>query len=298
MQYLKIKFVLLIYREIYMKLFSSRSTLHIAENIGLKKGACTIKNFNDGELFVRIDENVDKQTVWVMASTPAPAENLFELFFLCDALKRAGAHLNVCITYLAYARQIVASPGEAWTAYVIADFIKRFSINKLYIIHPHSKALHNLLPFEAIRDTNFFCTQAEEFDAIAAPDKGASQFAEEVARLCNKDLVLLSKKRPEKERVEITAIQGAVDHKKILLIDDIISTARTITESAHALKSLGAYSVSAAATHGVFSPGAYELLEQSPLEKIFVTNTIANKSQGKITVVDTSAFIQKIMQEK
>jgi ribose-phosphate pyrophosphokinase len=106
---------------------------------------------------------------------------------------------------------------------------------------------------------------------------------------------LLSKTRPEKEQVAITAVNGDVAHKKILLVDDIISTGRTLAECSHALAKLGATSVSAAATHGVFSPGSYELLEQSPLEKITVTNTIAEHKRGKIAIVDTSPFIQKII---
>lgn len=279
-----------------MKLFSTRSAQHLAANISLDHGACTIKQFSDGELFVRIDEDVQSKHIWILASTPPPAENLFELFFLCDALLKAGANLNVCITYLSYIRQIVAAPGESCTAHVIANFIKSFPINNLYIMHPHSTILHNFLPFTMIRDTDFFCRQAAGFDAIAAPDKGATLLAQEIATSCKKELILLSKTRPDKEQVEITAVNGQPAHKKILLVDDIISTGRTITQCAHALKKLGAIEVAAAATHGVFSPDCYQLLEQSPLSTISVTNTIAQQAKGKITVVDTSPFIQKIMQ--
>ena len=95
-----------------MILFSTRSTRHLASNIALRPGVCTIKQFSDGELFVRIDEDVQGQHVWVLAGTQSPAEHLLELFFLCDALVRAGAHINLFITYFAYARQIVQSPGK------------------------------------------------------------------------------------------------------------------------------------------------------------------------------------------
>ena len=102
--------------------------------------------------------------------------------------------------------------------------------------------------------------------------------------------------RPDQEKVEIVSIDGQVARKKVLLVDDIISTGRTMTQCAQALKKLGATSVAAAATHGVFSPGCYQLLGQSPLDRIFTTNTIARGSHEKITVVDISQFIQKIMQ--
>ena len=89
-----------------MILFSTRSAQHLASKIALNHGSCTIKQFSDGEIFVRVDEDIQDKHVWVLASTQAPAENLLELFFLCDALKRAGAHMSVLITYFAYARQV------------------------------------------------------------------------------------------------------------------------------------------------------------------------------------------------
>ena len=271
------------------------TTRHLASNIALKPGRCTVKQFSDGELFVRIDEDVQGKDVWLLVGTHAPAEHLLEFFFLCDALQRAGAHVNVFISYFAYARQVVAAPGEAHSAQVISTIIKNFALPTLYIMHPHSSLLHDFLAFTAVRDIDFFCKQAEAYDAIASPDKGAFALAQEVAQICGKDLILLTKMRPEKEEVRIVSIEGQAAGKKVLLVDDIISTGRTITESARALKKLGASSIAAAATHGVFSPGSFQLLEQGPLEKIFVTNTIAQNSHGKITVVDISQFIQKIM---
>jgi ribose-phosphate pyrophosphokinase len=174
-----------------MKLFSTRSARHIASHIALEQGACTIKQFSDGELFIRIDEKVQSEHVWVLASTQAPADNLLEFFFLCNALLKAGAKLHVIITYLSYIRQIVAAPGEAHTIEVIADFIKDLPLTQLYIVHPHSLALLNLMPCTVVRDNDFFCDLAIQYDAIAAPDKGAAAFAHEIAESFNKKLILL-----------------------------------------------------------------------------------------------------------
>jgi ribose-phosphate pyrophosphokinase len=278
-----------------MILFSTNATRHLASRIALQPGMCTIKQFNDGELFVRIDEDVQGKQVWVLAATQAPAHHLLELFFLLDALQRAGAHINLFITYFAYARQIIAAPGEACSACVITTFLKNFILIKTYILHPHSILLHDYLPFTAIRDMDFFCEQAAAYDAVAAPDKGAYALAKEIAEFCNKELIELTKMRPDHDTVEIVAINGSVEHKKVLLVDDIISTGRTLAQAASALKKLGAHSIAAAATHGVFSPGSHQLLEQSVLEKISVTNTIAQHSHGKITIIDISPLIQKIM---
>lgn len=278
-----------------MILFSTNSARHLAAQIPLRPGACTIKKFSDGELFVRIDEDVHDKAVWVLAATQAPAEHLLELFFLLDALQRSGAHINLFITYFSYARQVIAARGEACTAQVVSAVLKNFIIEKTYILHPHSNLLHDYLPFTAVRDVDFFCSQAESFDAIAAPDKGAFVLAREIAESCSKELILLTKTRPDHEKVKIVAVDGLVERKKVLLIDDIISTGRTITEAAHALKKMGAISVAAAATHAVLSSDARQLLEQSPLEKVYVTNSIAQASQGKITVIDISRFIQTSM---
>lgn len=280
-----------------MKLFSTNSAQHLATKIEFQQGLCTIKKFSDGEIFVRIDENVQDREIWVLAGTQAPAEHLFELFFLCNALERSGAKINLLITYFAYARQVVAQPTEACPVQVIGNIIKNFDIAKLFIIHPHSFLLHEFLEFDAVYNIDFFCKQAEGYDAIAAPDKGAFKLADDIARICKKDLVLINKMRPAQEQAKIISIDGQVINKKILLVDDIISTGRTITESAHALKKQGAASVAAAVTHGLFSPGSNRLIEQSPLERIYVTNTITQKSHEKVTVDDISKFIQKIMQQ-
>jgi ribose-phosphate pyrophosphokinase len=276
-----------------MLLFANRAAQHLAQKIDIPQGRCTIKNFSDGELYVRIDQDIQEQDVWVLASTPSPADNVLELLFLCDALSRAGAHINVFITYFAYARQIIAAPGEACTAYVIAKALQSTPFKSIYVMHPHCMLLQGCLPYVPIYDINFFCDRASSYDTIAAPDKGAAPLAKTIAQACNKGLLLLTKTRPAQEKVKILTAEGQVANKKILLVDDIISTARTITQCAKTLMDMGAVSVSAAASHGVFSPESQELIGHSYLEHVFVTNTIAQESRGIITVVDTSSCIQR-----
>jgi len=278
-------------------IFSNRAAQHIAQPIQLPRGKCTIKTFADGEIFVCIDEDVSNKKVWVMASTRPPADNLMELFFLLDALQRSGASVNVCIIYFAYARQILASPGEAESAQVICNIFKNFDIKQLLIIHPHTLLLQNYLSFKPIYDLDFFCEQARDYDAIAAPDEGAFAFAQKVAQTCNKTLIAITKTRHAQEAVKIISVDGHVPAKKILLVDDMISTGHTLVAAATELKKQGAHTISAAATHGLFAPGSQELIEQSILKHVYVSNTVAQQSQGKITVVDISATLGKIMSE-
>lgn len=280
-----------------MKIFYTSATKHFADHIKTHRGACTIKQFSDSEVYVRIDEDVQGKEVWVLSATQPPAEHLVELFFLLDALQRGGARINLFITYFGYARQVVAQPGEALSAQVISSFIQKFPLNKIYIMHPHSSLLHNFLPFTAVYDTNFFCKIATVYDAVAIPDAGAMEFGREIAQACSKELIVLSKKRLTEEEVEVTWLDGQVEGKNILLVDDIISTGRTLAHAAHVLKEKGAHHIAAAATHGIFAPGADYYLHESKLKAIFVTNTIIQHPRDKITVIDISRKITEIMEE-
>lgn len=282
-----------------MILFSTSTMLSVSKSLKFPQGSCTVKKFSDGELYIHINDDIKGKSVWLLAGTQPPAENMLELFFMLDALNRAGAvQINLFISYFAYARQLKAIKGEASSAQVICNILKNFPITKLFIVHPHdSLMLHDFLPYNDILDIQFFCDKAASFDAIAAPDKGALIFAEKVAKACNREIVFLTKTRPEQEQVEILSIEGSVTNKKILLVDDMISTGRTMIEAAEFLKKMGAKDVSVAVMHGVFSPGAHEALEKSIIEKIYVTNTIAQRTQGKIEVTDIGPLISKIINE-
>lgn len=279
-----------------MIVFYTSSTKHFAEHIKARTGACTIKQFSDGEVYVRVDEDVRDKEVWVLSAINPPAEHALELFFLLDALQRSGARINLFITYFGYARQVIAQPGEALSAQVISSFIQQFSIKKIYVMHPHSKLLHNFLSFTDVYAPDFFCSIAASYDAIAAPDAGVTDFAREIAKACNKDLIILTKTRPAHEEVVIEAIDGDAHDKKVLIVDDIISTGRTIVHAAYELKNRGATYVAAAAFHGIFAPGARDYLQVSSLDSIFVTNTIGQQPRGKIAVVDISKTLFNRMQ--
>jgi len=164
-------------------------------------------------------------------------------------------------------------------------------------MHAHdSPILQTFLPFKNVIDMGFFCNIAKHYDIIAAPDKGAAEFAQKVSTVSGKEIIFLEKCRPTHETVLIKAIDGNALGKKVLLVDDIISTGHTIIEASKTLIELGALEVSAAATHGIFSQETIQRLNQSSLKKIYVTNTLKQSPINKINIVDISKFIELITQ--
>ncbi|HVX00080.1 MAG TPA: ribose-phosphate pyrophosphokinase-like domain-containing protein, partial [Candidatus Babeliaceae bacterium] len=120
-----------------MKLFYTSSTEYLRNRISLSSGSYIRKQFSDGELYIKLTENVTNQEVWVIASTYSPSYNLRELFLLLDALERNGATINLFMPYFGYARQDRAQQGEAASAQVIANILKQFRLNSISIIDAH-----------------------------------------------------------------------------------------------------------------------------------------------------------------
>lgn len=280
-----------------MIVFANNSAAHLVKKMNLPKGDAIIKQFSDGEVYVKIETDVRNKQIWVIGSTQSPAENLIELFFLLDALTRLGpTRINLFFPYFSYARQAVPQIGEAGSAQRICTILKQFPIGIVKILHVHAAPhMHSFLHFENVIDVDFFCHVAKEYDCIAAPDKGAAQFAQTIAHQCSKEVVFLQKIRPDHEYVKIESITGTVEGKKILLVDDIISTGRTMIEAAQALKNAGAIEVAAAATHGIFTNGASERFAQSIIKKIYVTNSLNDIQPDSIKTYDVSKFIETII---
>lgn len=283
-----------------MIIFSNRAAAHLINKIELPKADYTIKQFSDGEVYLKINQDVRNQDIWVVACTQPPAENLLELFLLLDTLTRAGAHkINLFFPYFGYARQAKPSPGEVSSAQFICNTLKQFSLGKIYIMHAHAAStLKSFLNFTNVIDMDYFCQVASNYDMVVASDQGGAEFAQHVSKQCNKEIVYLQKTRPSHEQVIIKSVDGNVAGKKILLVDDIIATGRTLVEAAQALKNLGAQQISAAATHGIFSDGAYERLENSPLEKVYITNTIRDSYNKIIQVYNIAPFIEEIIKKE
>ncbi len=275
-------------------LFYTHSAEHIARRIGIKKGAFTLVKFSDGEIYCRVEEHVKGKQVWVLSSTQPPGDNMLELVFLLDSLRRAGAKVNLMILYFAYARQDrIVKKGEALSSKVISDLLRTFREEKIMILHMHSTRITKFLDFENLWPIPVFSHIIRRMEVVVAPDKGALDFAREVARRYGLPLAHMEKFRPEVEKAEITRLTGDVTGKRVVIVDDMISTGSTVIKASQRLIESGAKEVNVVATHGIFSGDAVKNLEQcGSIKSIFVTNSIKpTYKTSMITSVDISKFI-------
>jgi ribose-phosphate pyrophosphokinase len=282
-----------------MKVFSTRSCEHLIKQMRVDKGKAVFKKFTDGELYVRIeDEDITNQDVWLLAATPAPAENIMELFFMLDALSRLGAKVHLLMSYFGYARQDRAESGEALSAQVLFTCLRQFSytLEQTIILHIHNPHLRKFFDFEDLILLDFFLPLIEKVDCIVAPDQGARALVQALAQKTGKDVFVMKKVRSEQEHIQTVTFEGDVYNKNVLIVDDMITTGGTISKAATVLKQKGASNIYAAATHGIFSSHACQIVQESPLLKIFVTNSLAQRHEDPmIEVIDCAPMLEHII---
>jgi ribose-phosphate pyrophosphokinase len=226
-----------------------------------------------------------------------PADNLLELCFLLDALDKAGARINLFITYFSHARQLSLSAQQVGHVSIVSRMLQQFNLESLHIMHPHTNLLQNLLPHVVHIDMDFLQQQAAMYDAIVAPDKGAEDLVMTLATQSQKEVIRLSKVRLHHEHVSITSISGDVAGKRLLIVDDIIATGNTVMLAAHELKKQGALHVAVVATHGIFVPGAYAHIEKSVIDSVIVTNSLYQPYiSSKIQIHDIGPYIAMVIQ--
>jgi len=277
--------------------FYTNSAEHVASKLRLRKGRFTLKRFSDGEIYCRVEESVKGKSVWVVASTEPPGDNILELAFLLDSLRRGGAKTNLFILYFGYARQDrIAKEGEALSSKVICDLLRRFKPGKVMVLHMHSRRIKKFLEYEDVIPIELFSTVIRRMDVVVAPDKGALDLAGRVSRQYHLPLAYMEKSRPRAEEVEITKLVGDVRGKKAVIVDDMISTGRTVIKASQQLLESGAKEVNVIATHGLFSGSAIEDLERSGITSISVTNSLKQTHTSElIRTVDISNFVGKLI---
>lgn len=285
-------------------IFAGRSNRNLGQAIagefGKDLGAVTIKNFSDGEIYVRYEESIRGTDLFIIQSTQPHGDHWMELFLLIDAAKRASAtRVTAVIPYFGYARQERKDqPRVSIAAKLMANMLRTAGIDRVLTMDLHASQIQGFfdVPVDhlygsAVFSDYFGSTLDVSNLVVVAPDVGALKIARAYAKRLNAELAVIDKRRPKQNSAEVMNIIGEVDGKDVLLIDDIIDTAGTITSGAKALRDAGALQIMAACTHPVLSGPAYERIEASEIGRLIVTDTIPLKKESKkIEVVSVAAI--------
>ncbi len=270
-----------------MLLLSGSANRPLAEEIAQQLGGqlckVTLKRFADGEIFVRIDENVRGRDVYVINSTNPPAENMLELLLLMDAARRASAaRITAVMPYFGYARQDRKDqPRVAISAKLMANMVSVAGADRVLAIDFHQHQLQGFfdLPVDHLYAAPVFVQHYRQMNlqdvVVVAPDVGSAKMARGFAKRLNGTLAIIDKRRTGPNVAEVVNVVGDVAGKNCILADDMIDTGGTMAEAVHALKRLGANDVYICATHALLSGPAVERLSAAPVTEVAVTNTIA-----------------------
>jgi ribose-phosphate pyrophosphokinase len=294
-----------------MRIFSGNANPKLAEEIcqylGVSLGDSAVGQFSDGEIWIRINENVRGADVFVIQPTCWPVnENLMELLIMIDALRRASARrITAVIPYYGYARQDRKTRGrEPITAKLIANLITAAGARRVLTIDLHAGQIQGFfdipvdhLPAGPLLAQHLMARGLKDV-VVVSPDVGGVVRARELAKLMGVPLAVIDKRRPEPNVTEVMDIIGPVRDKVAVMVDDIIDTAGTITKGAEALCEWGAREVYVLCTHPVFSGSAVENLATSSIKEIVVTNTIPippEKMLDKVKVVSVAPLLGEVI---
>ncbi|HKV51158.1 MAG TPA: ribose-phosphate pyrophosphokinase [Gemmatimonadaceae bacterium] len=269
------------------KLLAGTANRGLAEEIsrclGVDLTRVTISRFADGEIFVRIDENVRGADVFIVQPTNPPADSIMELLLLIDAARRASAARITCVMpYYGYSRQDRKDqPRVAIGAKLVANLITTAGANRVLGIDFHQHALQGFFdtPVDHLYAAPVFVSHYRKKQlrdlVVVAPDVGSAKMARGFAKRLNGTFAIIDKRRPTANVAEVLNVVGEVEGRDCLIPDDMIDTAGTVTEAARALKSLGAKDIYVCATHALLSGPAVERLTAAPIAEVTVTDTIA-----------------------
>ncbi len=276
----------------------------VARHLNIPLSRTEIQNFSDGEIFVKFVENVRGEDLFIVQPTFAPTENLMELLMMIDAARRASAYrITAVIPYFGYARQDRKDqPRVSITAKLTANLIRTAGLDRVLTMDLHSAQIQGFfdIPLDHLYSsavlTEYWRNALKPGSVIVSPDVGGVKLARAYAKRLQMEFAIIDKRRPKANDVEIMNIIGDVGGRDVLMVDDMVDTAGTMTRAASAMKEAGARDIYATCTHPILSGKAFDLIEQSPISKIVVTDTVPlKKNCDKIEVVSvTRLFAEAI----
>lgn len=276
----------------------------IAASYGQELGTMLISKFSDGEFQTSFEETVRGCDVFIIQSTFPPSDNLFELLLMIDAAKRASAkNITAVIPYFGFARQDRKDkPRVAIGAKLVSNLLVTAGITRIITMDLHADQIQGFfdMPVDHLYASSIFLPYIQGLNlprlTMASPDMGGTKRVNAYAKFLNCEMVICYKQRKKANVIESMTLIGEVEGKDIILVDDIVDTAGTLTKAADLMMEKGAASVRAICTHPILSGKAYESIEKSKITELIVTDTIPLKSTSpKIKVLSVADLFADVL---
>ena len=291
-----------------IKFFSGTASRYLAEGIarsfGQPLGQTNVLRFSDGEFQPSYLESVRGCTVFIIQSTYAPTDNLFELLLLIDAAKRASAYNIVAVMpYFGFARQDRKDrPRSAIGAKLVADMLQAAGVDRVMTMDLHADQIQGFfnVPVDHLYASSLFVPYIQNLNLpnliIAAPDMGGSKRANAYSRFLKTEMVICYKLRKKANYVDEIRVIGDVEGRDVVIVDDMVDTAGTVCLAADMMLNEGASSVRVVATHAVLSGPAFERIEESRIQEMIVTDSIPLRQKSdKIKVLSIADIFADVI---
>ncbi|MDN6280386.1 MAG: ribose-phosphate pyrophosphokinase [Psychroflexus sp.] len=276
----------------------------IAESYGVPLGNVITLHFNDGEFQPSFEESLRGSRVFIVGSTHPTADNLMEMLMMLDAAKRSSArHITAVMPYFGWARQDRKDkPRVPIAAKLVAKMLETAGATRIITMDLHADQIQGFFekPVDHLYASTIFLPYLEKLNleniTIASPDMGGSKRAYAYSKFLVSDVVICYKQRAKANVISHMELIGEVKGKNVILVDDMVDTAGTLTHAANLMMERGANSVRAICTHPVLSGNAYERIEDSQLEELIVTDSIPLKKESrKIKVISCAELFADVM---
>ena len=275
----------------------------IAQHLKIKLGDIKVEHFADGEVDVQVLESVRGADCYIIQPTCTPVnENLMELLIAIDAMRRASAgRITAVVPYYGYARaDRKSNPRVPITAKLVSNLITQAGADRVMAMDLHAGQIQGFfdIPVDHLRARSvfleYFLKNKPENLVIVSPDVGGVERARKFAARMDAGLVIIDKRRPKANEAVVYNVIGDVKDKTVIIVDDIVDTAGTLTVVASKIKEAGAKKIYAVCTHGVLSRDGVDKVDNSPIEKLFITDTLPTdkrKHSDKIQVLTISHIL-------
>jgi ribose-phosphate pyrophosphokinase len=290
------------------KIFASSQSSVLAKNIadayGMELGNVRKTMFSDGEFQVCFEESIRGRRIFLIGSTNPPNDNLMEMLLMIDAAKRASArHITAVMPYFGWARQDRKDqPRVPIAAKMVAKILQAAGATRVMTMDLHADQIQGFfeIPVDHLFASTIFLPHVEAMNldniTIASPDMGGSKRAYAYSKYLKCEVVICYKQRKKANVIDTMEVIGNVEGRNVILVDDMVDTAGTLTKAANIMMERGAISVRAITTHAILSGNAYERIENSDLKELIVTDTVPLKQQSsKIKVVPCAPLFADVM---